>query len=243
MALAIQRAYPGTGAVTNSHGAPAMRPTDRPTDRRNGKQPHWLPSNRGPVCSLPPSLPPSGSSPSMVPTPSQQPTQQHTHKQPRPESAPTYLPTAVCTDCGAPYEQEQEGARCEDCQPAESRAYERHGRRRGKTAARGYGSRWQRLSSRARALQPFCSDCGSPYELTADHSIEAWRRAERGQSIRLQDIDVVCLRCNSERGAARGERASDQWRERAGELDELAARFTDDTGPDPWGGWPPDHPA
>ena len=146
------------------------------------------------------------------------------HEQPPalPPSAEPPLPWSVCSDCGAPYEREHPGAQCPECEPADLRAYERHGRRRGKTAARGYGARWQRLSRRARALQPFCSDCGSPDDLTTDHSIEAWKRHEQGKSIRLQDIDVVCNRCNAERGAARGERASDRWRERASDLDVLA---------------------
>lgn len=71
--------------------------------------------------------------------------------------------------------------------------------------AAGYDAAWDRLSKRARAIQPWCSDCGSPYDLTADHSPEAWARKAAGKTIRLQDVDVLCRSCNSERGAARGE--------------------------------------
>ncbi|WP_369022552.1 hypothetical protein [Micrococcus luteus] len=81
----------------------------------------------------------------------------------------------------------------------------------------GYDYAWQKLSARARRLQPFCEDCGSPEDLTADHSVEAWKRKAAGKVIRLRDISVVCRRCNSERGAARGEKASDQWRKTWGE--------------------------
>lgn len=77
--------------------------------------------------------------------------------------------------------------------------------------ARGYDAAWARLSRAARRAQPFCSDCGvradqlGPDEyLTTDHTPEAWRRRERGQRIRLRDVDVVCMDCNIKRGAARG---------------------------------------
>lgn len=69
---------------------------------------------------------------------------------------------------------------------------------------RGYDWPWERLSKRARRLQPFCSDCGAVENLQADHSPAAWRRKAQGLSIRLQDIDVVCGPCNLDRGAARG---------------------------------------
>lgn len=208
--------------MSNPHSALATRPTDRrPTDGTASNS-ERLPSNRGPLCSLPHSSLPLEAAPTVT-------TQQTPGNPPRPESAPGYLPTSVCVECRATYELDTAGSLCPECRPAEQRAYERHGRQRGKTADRGYGARWQRLSKRARDLQPFCSDCGSPYELTADHSVEAWRRVERGQSIRLQDVDVVCLTCNSERGAARGEQASDRWRQRTDEIDEQAARLRDDT--------------
>lgn len=74
-----------------------------------------------------------------------------------------------------------------------------------RTAARGYDWQWQKLSSRARALQPFCSDCLTTEDLTADHSTEAWLRKAEGKPIRLEDIDVVCRSCNGKRGKARPE--------------------------------------
>ncbi len=71
--------------------------------------------------------------------------------------------------------------------------------------ADGYDYRWRKLSERARKLQPFCSDCGTRDDLTADHSPEAWARKEAGKTIRLKDIDVVCRTCNIKRGNVRGE--------------------------------------
>lgn len=73
--------------------------------------------------------------------------------------------------------------------------------------AAGYDYQWSKLSRRARRLQPFCTDCGTPKDLTADHTPEAWKRKEQGKPIRLQDIEVVCRSCNSKRGAARGKNA------------------------------------
>lgn len=68
---------------------------------------------------------------------------------------------------------------------------------------RGYDFAWERLSKRARRLQPFCSWCYSTEDLTTDHSPEAWDRMERGLPIRLSDVDVLCRSCNAKKGAAR----------------------------------------
>lgn len=96
-----------------------------------------------------------------------------------------------CLRCGAP----SEGARCpEHTQP----------RRHALSATRrGYDTAWAKLSKRARRLQPFCTDCGTTTDLTADHTEEAWARRERGLPIRLTDVTVVCRSCNSRRGAVR----------------------------------------
>jgi 5-methylcytosine-specific restriction endonuclease McrA len=102
-----------------------------------------------------------------------------------------------CIDCGAVTER---GPRCPACQHEREAAVDA---RRGSPSRRGYDARWSRLSTRARRLQPFCSDCGSTDDLTTDHAPEAWRRRARGLAIRLVDVDVVCRRCNSARGAAR----------------------------------------
>ena len=46
---------------------------------------------------------------------------------------------------------------------------------------RGYDAEWDRLSRRARRLQPWCSDCGSTEDLQADHLPSAWD-AEHNES-------------------------------------------------------------
>lgn len=111
---------------------------------------------------------------------------------------------APCLSCGEP----GTGSRCRECQNDTERTYDR----KPKTAAssRGYDRRWRNLSERARQVQPYCTDCGTEDDLQADHSPEAWRRYDAGLPIRLQDVDVVCGRCNIERGTARpgGERSS-----------------------------------
>lgn len=81
-------------------------------------------------------------------------------------------------------------------------------------AARGYDAAWRRLSERARKLQPFCTDCGTTEDLTADHTPEAWERKRAGKPIRLRDVDVVCRSCNSKRGEAKaGPREIDRQRQ------------------------------
>ena len=71
-------------------------------------------------------------------------------------------------------------------------------------AQRGYDAAWQRLSKRARRLQPFCLDCGATEDLQADHLPQAWARKAAGKPLRLADVEVVCAPCNRARGAARG---------------------------------------
>lgn len=107
----------------------------------------------------------------------------------------------VCATCGSPYETGSGRSRCPACLPPDTRPG------RASRQERGYDAAWTRLSARARRLQPFCTDCGSVYDLTADHTPQAWQRKDAGLPIRLSDIDVVCRPCNSERGAARGERS------------------------------------
>lgn len=94
----------------------------------------------------------------------------------------------TCLDCGTPCH----GPRCADHDT------------KGTATQRGYDAAWDRLSRRARRLQPWCTDCGSTERLEGDHSPEAWAAKAAGKPIKLTMIDVVCGRCNIARGAARG---------------------------------------
>lgn len=96
-----------------------------------------------------------------------------------------------CIECGEP----TNGSRCD--------AHARNWRPKGSYRKLGYDAAWDRLSRRARRLQPWCSDCGATEDLQGDHSPEAWVRKAAGKPIRLQDIDVVCGPCNRRRGPAR----------------------------------------
>lgn len=95
-----------------------------------------------------------------------------------------------CLSCGEPSEE----TRCPDHQRPDER---------GTPAERGYDWTWQKLSKRARALQPWCSDCFTTDDLTTDHSPQAWARKAAGKAIRLRDVDVVCRSCNAKRGRAK----------------------------------------
>lgn len=99
-----------------------------------------------------------------------------------------------CLDCGEPSPE----SRCPDHRPAHAATRARKTYRQ-----RGYTAQFDRLSSRAKALQPFCQDCGSTRNLQTDHLPSAWHRHNRGLPVRLQDVEVVCARCNSERGSSR----------------------------------------
>lgn len=85
---------------------------------------------------------------------------------------------------------------------------------------------WKRLSRKARDLQPFCSECGSTHDLQADHSPVAWERVALGLPVRLQDVDVLCGRCNRERGPARGPRRRKLLPEERAEIERLRARHS-----------------
>lgn len=96
-----------------------------------------------------------------------------------------------CLGCGVP----SVGSRCADCalRLKAERPYPSGKRLSNASAsARGYDAAWQRLSKRARNLQPWCSDCGCPDDLTADHLVWPART--------LSDVEVVCRPCNSARG-------------------------------------------
>ncbi|WP_347955445.1 hypothetical protein [Gordonia aichiensis] len=103
-----------------------------------------------------------------------------------------------CLTCGEP----TNAGRCPDCHLNDRRTRDNQ-RTRDNTTTRGYDTTWRKLSERARRLQPWCTDCGAVDDLTADHSPEAWHRKHNGKPIRLQDIDVVCRRCNARRGRAK----------------------------------------
>lgn len=94
------------------------------------------------------------------------------------------------------------GSRCNACKP---RTITKPRSRK----ERGYTAQWDRLSKRARQIQPWCSDCGGTDKLSVDHTIEAWKKVERGEALTLQDfadglLDVTCMPCNNDRGNARG---------------------------------------
>ncbi len=97
-----------------------------------------------------------------------------------------------CLECGVP----SEASRC----PEHTRM-----RHRDRTSARqrGYDGRHDRLSKRARKLQPWCTDCLPTEALTLHHTEEAWRRKAEGKSIRLRDVRVLCSPCNVDAGSSR----------------------------------------
>lgn len=105
----------------------------------------------------------------------------------------------ICLDCG---ELSSENY-CEECFP-EVRKAQRGERKPGDRIAQGYDSRWQRLSRKARRMQPFCSDCGSEEDLQLDHTPKTWERWRQRKPIRLEHTGgVVCSDCNRARGDAR----------------------------------------
>lgn len=96
-----------------------------------------------------------------------------------------------CLACGEPVE----GSYCIEHKPQPSKS----------RRDRGYEGSWRKVSARARRKQPWCSDCGSVDDLTADHTPAAWEAHDAGRPITLDLVDVVCRPCNSRRGHIRGD--------------------------------------
>lgn len=88
----------------------------------------------------------------------------------------------LCVECGEPCVD----GRCDAHRPIKDQTTRRT------RAQTGYTSAWDRLSLKARRLQPWCSDCGTKTDLTADHL--------RWPARTINDVDVVCRSCNSQRG-------------------------------------------
>jgi len=68
-----------------------------------------------------------------------------------------------CLTCGTP----TEASRCDEHAPTATEL------RRTSARERGYDARHDRLSKRARTLQPWCSDCLTTEALTLHHTEEA----------------------------------------------------------------------
>lgn len=105
-----------------------------------------------------------------------------------------------CIVCGEPSTE----SRCEEHVKRGRTDSQRAKRPKNRSRGSGYTHTWDKLSRRARRIQPWCSDCGAKEDLQCDHTPAAWERHEQGLPIRLQDVDVVCGLHNRERGAARG---------------------------------------
>lgn len=126
-----------------------------------------------------------------------------------------------CLDCGCPVSSRANmGARCEEC--AKQRRPLPPQECKPSSSRRGYGCGWRRLSREARRVHPFCMDCGTAEDLTADHL--------RWPARSLADVEVVCRSCNSKRGALRSQGAAVSIRTG---LHDYAERV-----PVPWGGNP-----
>lgn len=98
-----------------------------------------------------------------------------------------------CAGCGEPGPETY----CRDCRPPEAPKAR-------SSTERGYDTQHQKLSRRARKLQPWCTGCGATEDLQLDHSPETWQRRAEGKPLRLTDYrGVYCGDCNRKNGAAK----------------------------------------
>jgi len=97
-------------------------------------------------------------------------------------------PPTTCLDCSKLTRR----SRCPDCE----RRYQLE--RQPKTAARGYGAAWQRLSRQVRQTRGRCEWCGSTADLTVDHLDS---RATGPRGLDPTNTRVLCRSCHGERTA------------------------------------------
>ena len=82
--------------------------------------------------------------------------------------------------------EELTAGRCLNCRRAKERA-------RGTRTSRGYDNDWLRLSANAIAHHPYCSNCRSTEDLTADHILP---KSKNGRNV-LSNVQVLCRSRNS----------------------------------------------
>jgi 5-methylcytosine-specific restriction protein A len=128
------------------------------------------------------------------------------------ESMTTALkPMRPCLDCGQVIQPPSDDVHwlclCSECDgKRKANSPTKRGKRLSKKSgtALGYNQAWRRLSKEARRIYPYCMDCGTQDDLTADHLHWPART--------LLDVEVVCRACNSKRGPLRksGKAVSDR---------------------------------
>jgi 5-methylcytosine-specific restriction endonuclease McrA len=116
----------------------------------------------------------------------------------------------LCSGCAQPYDPasvpRNNRSRCRSCLDEYERAKRR---RRGKTAARGYGAGWQAMARAQIRRSPFCARCGSRQDLTVDHIVPL----SRGGLSELSNMQTLCRSCNGIKSGL-GEEGSEQARPR-----------------------------
>jgi 5-methylcytosine-specific restriction endonuclease McrA len=105
------------------------------------------------------------------------------------------MPVRLCRYCSRIT---TEGRWHDEC----NRAYQREKSRRrraanGTTSQRGYDAVHRKLGMIAIARHPYCADCGSTDDLTADHVVPT---SQGGKNV-MSNYEVRCRRCNSSRAA------------------------------------------
>jgi 5-methylcytosine-specific restriction endonuclease McrA len=132
----------------------------------------------------------------------------------------------LCNGCGHTFPaQDLKRGRCSNCRRQRER-------QRGSAFLRGYDKTHQRLRALAIRQHPFCVDCGTTTDLTADHIVPK----SRGGLNVLSNYAVRCRRYNSSkhnRMTVKRSHSPSNWRQHAREAS--AAFLSSPTGDPPPG--------
>lgn len=98
-----------------------------------------------------------------------------------------------CLTCQRPT---RHGSRCPACAQQHELS---HPRQQASAHDRGYTREWQRMVRQAIAEQPWCSRCMATTNLQGDHIVPL----SRGGATAVHNVQVLCQRCNAQKGGVR----------------------------------------
>ena len=93
---------------------------------------------------------------------------------------------------------------CSACGPLRRQSDAEHDKRRGTSAQRGYGGRWQRLRRMFLRANPLCAECANHGTTTAATDVHHMVARRDGGSDEWSNLQALCHSCHSKITAGGG---------------------------------------